>query len=77
VYAFLLNQTELDLTAIEEAETQDNYVAWLELAPPNKAQVLAALDGNGDTPNRTALAMLIQGKANPPRVTQVWLRGFE
>jgi hypothetical protein len=95
VYAFLFSQPALNLTPIESADNIDNYVAWLQLQPPNKQQASAWLDqqeqleaaaANGNSSNssipagqllpqppRTALAMLIQGRHNPPRVAQVSL----
>eukprot|EP00879_Flechtneria_rotunda_P007277 GHRR01007634.1.p1 GENE.GHRR01007634.1~~GHRR01007634.1.p1 ORF type:complete len:386 (+),score=128.29 GHRR01007634.1:2236-3393(+) len=94
VYAFLFSRRELDLTPIESAGVNDNYVAWLELQPPPKGEAILWLDeqdrliaqaSRGDDaaaaaaaktasipmPARTALAMLIQGRHNPPRVVQV------
>lgn len=71
MYEFLLAQRKLNVTPIELAEPLDNHVAWLELAPPNKAQALAALDDGHPTADRAAVAVLIEGRATPPRVTQV------
>jgi hypothetical protein len=44
VYAFLFSQPALNLTPIEAADNNDNFVAWLQLQPPNKQQASAWLD---------------------------------
>jgi hypothetical protein len=96
VYAYLFSQPALNLTPIEAADNNDNYVAWLQLQPPNKQQasawleqqdqLAAAVNSSNSTesaasaippeqqlppPPRMALAMLIQGRRDPPRVAQV------
>jgi hypothetical protein len=94
VYAYLFSQPALNLTPIEAADNNDNYVAWLQLQPPNKQQAsawlaqqdqLAAAANSSNSsaasavppeqqlppPPRMALAMIVQGRHNPPRVAQV------
>eukprot|EP00883_Tetradesmus_obliquus_P007111 jgi/Sobl393_1/17703/SZX72720.1 len=44
VYAFLFSQPALNLTPIEAADNNDNFVAWLQLQPPNKQQASAWLE---------------------------------
>eukprot|EP00775_Hariotina_reticulata_P009066 gene9066-9236_t len=80
VYSYLYSDKGLNLTFIELAKNHDNYVAWLELAPPNKQAALQWLNGGsrsgkggpaGQMPPRQALALVVQGRHNPPRVVQL------
>lgn len=87
VYAFLYNHTKLNLTALEQATNNDNFVVWIEWREPVKAEAIAYLDDQARVqtaavkgqhvaarvpkPVRTALAVLIEGRHDPPRVTQV------
>jgi hypothetical protein len=95
VYAYLYNDKRLNLTFIELAKNHDSYVAWMELAPPNKQAALRWLHSSGSSgsgsgsshssrgsqrgtprpademPPRHALALLVLGRHDPPRVVQV------
>lgn len=95
VLTFLSNQSDLNLTAFENATVRDNFIFSIELAPAPKQQVLAYLDQldstigssssaqNGSSsvtassgpeypPERMAIAVIVQGRTNPPRVIQVY-----
>lgn len=63
---YLLHQTELNLTKIEQAAINSNYITSVQLLPPPKADTLAYLDGKGNKPERKAIAVVFRGGDDPP-----------
>ncbi|ORY58360.1 copper amine oxidase [Leucosporidium creatinivorum] len=58
VVSFLHNQTDLNLTAAADADTWSNWVGAIDLAPPNKTDVLDWIDGKASEPPRFAKVIL-------------------
>ena len=67
---YLLHQTELNLTKIEQAAINSNYITSVQLLPPPKAETLAYLDGKGNKPERKAIAVVFRGGDDPPVVKE-------
>nr|XP_031863935.1 uncharacterized protein CI109_000579 [Kwoniella shandongensis]KAA5531007.1 hypothetical protein CI109_000579 [Kwoniella shandongensis] len=72
--AFLHNQTDLNLTSVEDAGDWDNTIMVIDLLVPNKTDALAYLDGNGTKPERWVLASLLFGATEEP-YAQDWVVG--
>ncbi|XP_001632737.2 amiloride-sensitive amine oxidase [copper-containing] [Nematostella vectensis] len=64
---YMLAQKTLDLTPYEKATVADNYIYFIKLYLPNKADVLRYLDENGPKPERNAQVSLFMGKENKVR----------
>ncbi|XP_068700535.1 diamine oxidase [copper-containing]-like [Montipora foliosa] len=70
VRKYLLNQTQLRLTIFEKAAVNSNFIYSVQLLPPPKDEALAYLDGNGDKPERKAVAVVFRGADDPPVVKE-------
>ncbi|WVR09406.1 hypothetical protein IAU60_006473 [Kwoniella sp. DSM 27419] len=68
VIAFLHNQTELNLTSVDDAGPWDNTIMVVDLLPPNKTDALAYMDGQGSQPQRWAIASVLFGATEMPYV---------
>ncbi|OCF40116.1 hypothetical protein I317_06067 [Kwoniella heveanensis CBS 569] len=66
VIGFLHDQAELNLTAVDDSGPWDNTIMVVDLLPPNKTDALAYLDGDGDIPQRWAVASLLFGATEEP-----------
>lgn len=58
VVQFLHNQTELNLTAVEDADAWSNYITIVDLMAPNKTDAMAYISGNATAPERYAYASI-------------------
>ena len=67
---YLLKQTELKLTRMEEAAINRNYISSVQLLSPPKDEALAYLDGDGNKPERKAVAVVFHGADDPPVVKE-------
>ncbi|WVQ79580.1 hypothetical protein IAT38_001680 [Cryptococcus sp. DSM 104549] len=68
VISFLHNQTDLNLTAVDDAGDWDNTIMVVDLLAPNKSDALAYIDGNGTKPERWAIASLLFAATEEPYV---------
>lgn len=66
IIAFLHSQTELNLTAVNDAGDWDNTITVVDLLPPNKTEALSYMDGNGTKPERWGIASLLCGATEEP-----------
>ena len=63
---YIIRQPNLNVTAYENANINDNYIYMIELQQPPKAEALAFLDDNAQKPSRKARVVIYNGgKANP------------
>lgn len=67
---FMLKQSSLKLTNIENASVKDNYIYMIQLYPPEKEAVLSYLEKNMRKPGRRALVVVFQGDSDPPVVQE-------
>ncbi|WWC90478.1 uncharacterized protein L201_005414 [Kwoniella dendrophila CBS 6074] len=74
VIAFLHSKNDLNLTAQEDAGSWDNTIMVVDLLPPNKTDALNYFDGDGDKPERWAIASLLFGATEEP-YAQDWVVG--
>ena len=67
---YLLMQAELNLTRYDQTSVDSNYIYLIQLLPPSKDEALAYLDGDGDKPERKAIAVVFHGATDPPVVRE-------
>lgn len=68
---YLLSDKKLDLTAIENATTTDNWIHAVYLEVPPKSAVLMWLAKKGPKPRREARAIVLQGRSQPNQVIEI------
>ncbi|KAK6910889.1 hypothetical protein I203_104924 [Kwoniella mangroviensis CBS 8507] len=74
VISFLHSRDDLNLTAVDDAGEWDNTIMVVDFLPPNKTDALGYLDGQGDKPERWAVASLLFGATEEP-YAQDWVVG--
>nr|XP_018261712.1 uncharacterized protein I303_06153 [Kwoniella dejecticola CBS 10117]OBR83870.1 hypothetical protein I303_06153 [Kwoniella dejecticola CBS 10117] len=74
VIGFLHSQDDLNLTAVDDAGAWDNTILVVDILPPNKTDALGYLDGDGEKPDRWAVASLLFGATEEP-YAQDWVVG--
>ena len=67
---FMLKQSSLRLTKIENASVKDNYIYLIQLHPPEKEAVLDYLEDGKAKPTRKALVVVFEGDTSPPFVNE-------
>ena len=67
---FMLKQSSLRLTKIENASVKDNYIYLIQLHPPEKEAVLDYLEDGKEKPTRKALVVIFEGDTSPPFVNE-------
>lgn len=71
VAKWLFGQTELNLTASEDAGSWDNAVLLIELMQPNKSEVIPYIDGDATAPARYAHVVLDNMATDEPHYADI------
>ncbi|WWC71351.1 uncharacterized protein I206_105306 [Kwoniella pini CBS 10737] len=74
VIGFLHSRDDLNLTAVEDAGAWDNTILVVDLLAPNKTDALSYMDGEGEKPDRWAIASMLFGATEEP-YAQDWVVG--
>lgn len=67
---YLYADKNLKITPYDKATVADNYIYFIKLRPPSKANALKHLDNGGDKPRREAIVSVYAGGMAPPKVIE-------
>jgi len=67
---YLYAEKSLNITPYHGATVRDNYIYFIKLRPPSKADALKHLDQNGPKPRREAIVSVFAGAQQPPQVVE-------
>lgn len=67
---FMYAEKNLNITPYDKASVRDNYIYFIKLRPPSKADALKHLDQTGPKPRREALVSVFAGARKPPIVIE-------